>query len=200
MKKMKPDAIVFDLCGVLISKGFRSAAPQLAKTFGLPIPDIRRAYTQHERPFDLGNIDSKEFWRRVLLDLGRERDPAMLNELVTTAYQWNPGMQSLIDELSKNNLLILLTNFRDEWFNLIDQRLSISRYFSDVVISSRVHKVKPDSSMFLEIPARSGLLLNRLLFIDDVEENVQAASRLGMQTIHFSDSVDLRQTLMHLLT
>jgi 2-haloacid dehalogenase len=54
---------------------------------------------------------------------------------------------------------------------------------------------KPEPAIFIRLLDRFGLTPNTTLMIDDMKENLEAASKLGMQTIQFRSSGQIREEL-----
>ncbi|MER5429337.1 HAD-IA family hydrolase [Streptomyces sp. NPDC002588] len=65
----------------------------------------------------------------------------------------------------------------------------------EVVSSARVGLAKPDPRILELAAARAGVRPGRCLFVDDTEENVEAAAALGMLTVHYSEPADLEREL-----
>lgn len=88
-----------------------------------------------------------------------------------------------------------LTNMEAETYPLRLRRFPFLRWFDGTVVSGREGVAKPDPVIFTRLLDRFGLMAETTLMIDDKEENVYAASRLGMQTAKFQSSGELRSTL-----
>ncbi|MFC4498374.1 MULTISPECIES: HAD family hydrolase [Streptomyces] len=65
----------------------------------------------------------------------------------------------------------------------------------DVVSSARVGLAKPDPRILQLAAARAGVRPERCLFVDDTEENVEAAAALGMRAVHYREPADLEREL-----
>ena len=59
--------------------------------------------------------------------------------------------------------------------------------FDEVVLSADVGVRKPDPAIFRLVLDRIGLVAGECLFVDDSEENLAAAQRLGISTLHALD-------------
>jgi len=84
--------------------------------------------------------------------------------------------------------LYALSNWSAETYPLIYRRFEFLNWFDEVVISGQVKMAKPDPAIFKLLLRRINRQAQQCLFIDDSEQNILAASRLGFQTIHFSSS------------
>jgi len=88
-----------------------------------------------------------------------------------------------------------LTNMEAETYPLRLERFAFLGWFDGTVVSGREGVAKPDPVIFRRLLDRFGLRAKTTLMIDDREENLEAASELGMQTILFRSSDQLRAEL-----
>lgn len=91
--------------------------------------------------------------------------------------------------------MALLTNNVREWEPHWRAMLPVDEIFEVIVDSAFVGMRKPEPAIYRLTLERLGLAAEQCLFIDDIELNCEAASELGMQTIHFRDT---EQTLAEL--
>jgi 2-haloacid dehalogenase len=88
-----------------------------------------------------------------------------------------------------------LTNMEAETYPLRLQRFPFLSWFDGTVVSGREGMAKPEPAIFKLMLDRFGLVPETTLMIDDTEENLEAASRLGIRTILFRSSGQLRADL-----
>ena len=79
----------------------------------------------------------------------------------------------------------ILSNMPREWWKYFSNKFSLAEYFSPVVLSGEVGMRKPNKEIYLEFERRSGVPLNKSLFIDDKLSNLETATKLGVKTVHF---------------
>lgn len=91
--------------------------------------------------------------------------------------------------------LYALSNWAAETFDLVREQFEFLNWFDHMVISGKVGMVKPDPGIFEYLLQLIGRKAQDCLFIDDTEENIAAAQRLGFQTIHFKSSEQLADAL-----
>jgi putative hydrolase of the HAD superfamily len=84
-------------------------------------------------------------------------------------------------------------------FEYLSKALDIWKYFSGIVISSHVKSIKPEQAIFEYLVITYDLIPERTLFLDDLRTNVEAARRLGFQTIQVQHTARLKETLYHKL-
>jgi 2-haloacid dehalogenase len=91
-----------------------------------------------------------------------------------------------------------LTNWSAETFYPAQKLFPFLTWFDGVVVSGEEGLVKPDPRIYQRLLERFQLNPASAIFIDDVTRNVEAARRLGITAIQFSEQVDLRLELRQL--
>lgn len=67
--------------------------------------------------------------------------------------------------------------------------------FRDIVVSGTEKLVKPDPAIYHLALNRFGLKPDEALFVDDRQDNVDAAAAVGMHGVLFTDTATLRAEL-----
>ena len=191
--------IIFDFGNVLV--GYR---PDLyyAKHFG----DEARAWWFLRHVADLEwrtRMDAGESTRQCVDDLAaRFPDYSEAIDMFDKQYfdmftGEIAGMRTLLLELKARPDVHIygLTNWSSETFPEARRRFSILQLVDDYVVSGDERLVKPDPRLFQRLLDRYGLAAADCTFVDDNLTNVEAARRMGMTGIHFSDVDNLRQQL-----
>ena len=108
-----------------------------------------------------------------------------------------PGMRGLVQSLLDHGQhpVYGLTNWSMATFPKARLRFPILQLIENYIVSGDVHLVKPDPRIFQLLLDRFGLRADETLFIDDNEDNVIAATRLGFHGIHFTGADSLRNLL-----
>ena len=107
-----------------------------------------------------------------------------------------PGTADVVRDLHRAGLPLWgLTNWSYELYPQAPARFEVLGLLDGVVVSGDEGVAKPDAAAYLLVAERSGLPLDRLVFVDDKELNVAAACRLGMDGILFTDAARLRTDL-----
>lgn len=97
-----------------------------------------------------------------------------------------------------DNKLFVLSNMHLASIAHLEQHYDIWDMFDGVVISSRIQKVKPEIDIYEYLLSQHRLDAAKTVFIDDMHENLVAASATGIQTIGFVDADQCRQELVNL--
>ena len=88
-----------------------------------------------------------------------------------------------------------LTNMEAETYPLRLKRFPFLGWFDGTVVSGREGVAKPEPAVFTLLLERFGLKPRMTLMIDDTKENLEVASKLGIQTALFLSSRQLRAEL-----
>ena len=95
-----------------------------------------------------------------------------------------------------NNRLFVLSNMHLASIRYLEQKHNIWDMFDGIVISSRIRKVKPEIEIYDHLLTTHQLIATETIFIDDMSENLAAASSIGIQTIRFVGPSQCRQALV----
>lgn len=100
---------------------------------------------------------------------------------------------------SKAHRVYALTNWSAETFPIAQERFEFLDWFEGVIVSGEEKMKKPDPAIYRLLQQRYGIQPKQTLFIDDSPANIEAATKLGFQTIHFRHpqqlELELRQKL-----
>ena len=194
-----PEAIVFDLGGVLIDWDPRHMYRKLIgdeavmEMFLGEIATFRwNAYHDEGRRWSDGvamlSAVYPEYadWIAAYIDRWEE----MLNGPIE-------GTLQILTELrSRGADLHALTNWSAETFPIAREKYEFLGWFDSIVVSGVERVKKPDPRIFEILLGRIGRTARECLFIDDGAANIAAANELGFNTIHFSRPEQLRQELV----
>jgi len=108
-----------------------------------------------------------------------------------------PGMIALTEELDAAGVpLFAITNFSGEfWPPFRTREAALFDRFRDIVVSGDERLVKPDPAIYRLALDRFGLNAHGAVFVDDNLANIDAAAKLGIHAIHFTNAQDLRTEL-----
>jgi len=89
----------------------------------------------------------------------------------------------------------LLSNTNPLHFHYVLETFPIVRAFDRWILSHEVGFKKPSLEIFQKAIGWAGVVPEKILFIDDLEKNVNAAISLGIKGIHFHSTQQLREEL-----
>ncbi|MFR8002939.1 MAG: HAD family hydrolase [Hydrogeniiclostridium sp.] len=145
---------------------------------------------------DLGIISEEEMYHSI-----SKRLPPRLHESLRNCLQSWPLCMKPFEEAQnfvrfakeRGYGLYVLSNASQNFYGYFP-RFGPLYWFDGIVISSDIHLLKPDPAIYRYLFEKYGLSPAECLFIDDREENVEAARALGMQGVVFDGNwEDIRQ-------
>ena len=122
-----------------------------------------------------------------------EAVPQFLTPIETT-------IELIRDLTDTENRLFVLSNMHRASIAYLEQQHDIWGMFDGIVISSRIQMVKPDIQIYEYLLNVFQLEPAETIFIDDLRENLAAASSMGIQTIRFVDSAQCESELERLVS
>jgi len=198
------DALLFDLGNVVVEIDFNRAVAHWAAHARCEESLIRErfrhdhAYDQYER----GRIDFDAYFSTLRTNLGVDiSDPHLRDGWNAILIGAVPGISDLLASAAERFPLYALTNSNPEHQKcLADRFADVLRPFKQVFVSSDIGLRKPEPDAYRHVVDVIGVPASRILFFDDLIENVEGARACGMQGVHVRTGSDVRDTLSRLLT
>ena len=188
-----PRVLLLDVLGTLTYDPFFVEVPQF---FGMTLPELLEAkHPSTWTEFELGAIDERTMLSRYFAD-GRAVNGIGLKRKMSESYRFLPGIESLLHELYSHGVPMHALSNYPKWYSLIEERLQLSRYLRWSFVSCLVGMRKPDPKFYEHVAAELGVAPSACLFVDDREDNCEAARDEGMDVIHFTDASALRRALV----
>ncbi len=107
-----------------------------------------------------------------------------------------PGMPELVQTLAARGVPIFgITNFSHEFWPPFRATAPIFDLFQDIIVSGTERLAKPDPAIYHLALRRFGLSAGEAIFIDDRDDNVQAAAANGFVAHQFRDAPTLAAEL-----
>jgi len=191
---------MFDFGGVICTPQPDADLAALAAAAGaVPVADFWAAYWPSRAAYDQALLTAAEFWHDVASRLGRTFAAPQVDELIRLDIaSWmhlREGTLALIRDLeSAGQRLAVLSNMPVEVARAVEA-LPLARHFEYLLFSCDLRAVKPDPRCFGQAVDRLGVPADQVTLIDDRQENVTAAARLGLHTIRFTDPGQTRAGL-----
>lgn len=197
------DAVLCDLDGVIRFYDMAEVT-RLEHEAGLPEGSTAAVgfAPEHDLPLLLGRITKEEWEDSIVHDLTRRvslpRAQALARAFTEAGFWADETVVDLLRLVRGHCSLVLVTNatvWLDEDFAL----LGLAGLADDVINSSQVGIAKPDPRIYEIAAERAGARLDRCLFVDDRQENIDTAVELGMAGVLYREAADLRAALAPIL-
>lgn len=173
---------------------------RLAKTFHLAPERFLDLYHPSRRPYDRGDVTPVEYWKKFAAGAG----VTIEDRLIETLQQWDHEMWSRIyPEMIEwqRNLraagykTAILSNMQRDMSEYVRRNFEWVRGFDCLIFSGEVRVAKPEPEIYEQTIRCLGVKHSEALFVDDREENLQAASALGITGIRVQSIAQLRNDL-----
>jgi putative hydrolase of the HAD superfamily len=199
--KLALSAVVFDYGRVLTGPPDRAAHAELLRITGLSRDRLDNFYWKDRHAYDLGLLTGVEFWRKIMRDAGLALGESAIEELNGwDARMWTRGDPAMLAwqlAIKQRGLkTAIVSNMGDAVLAHMERELDWLKRFDVLVWSYQLRIAKPDPAIYRYALAKLAVEPGETLFIDDRQENVDAATALGMKGIVFSTVEQLRADLV----
>ena len=194
-------AVISDFGGVLTTPLFNAFA-HVQEEHGIGLESLGMAMWRatQERgenplfPLERGEMTEAEFLRvlgdALRAEVGRDVPMHDFGERYFAQLHPNDAMIAHLRALKEERgiRLAVLTNNVREWEARWRSMLPVDELFELVVDSAFVGMRKPDPAIYELTLSRLGLPAEACVFVDDLQDNCDAAAALGMRAVRFVDT------------
>jgi epoxide hydrolase-like predicted phosphatase len=193
-------AVIFDfgnvLCRFDVGKLVRALTPFTDRS----PEDVRRAFMDDDLAvrYETGLVTSDEFISTIV---ARGRLSMTKDDFVTAytgIFEPIPTTLHLVRALKPHYTVALLSNTNELHFEHVIRHVEVFSLFDAVTLSFRVKAMKPADRIYQDILAKVNLDPGQCVFIDDLEQNIDAAQRLGMHGVLYTSHQELIAALQAL--
>lgn len=185
------EAVLFDYGMVLSGPPDPAARLGMERLLGVDAASFHAAYWRHRDAYDRGVLSGRAYWSKVAGDLHSAVDAGVVDALIAADTdlwtQPNLPMIRWAAALQRAGMKTgILSNIGDAMEAGIRGRFPWLADFTHFTFSHRLDMAKPDAGIYLHAVEGLGCRPERILFIDDREENIVAARAVGMTAIQYS--------------
>jgi FMN phosphatase YigB (HAD superfamily) len=185
-------AVIIDVGGVLVRTSNRSSRQKWERSlkladgklddvvFGCPAATLST----------LGKVAQGAVWANVQSVLNITDN--QLIDLISDFWRYDfvdKQLVSVLLALRPKYSTYILSNAWEGTRSILFQKYDIveGNTVDRIFFSSELGLAKPDPNIFKTVSRMINLEFDKIMFIDDFEENIKEANDLGMKTIHFKD-------------
>jgi glucose-1-phosphatase len=187
--KSRFSVIVFDLGNVLLPFNYQVMLEKLdkiEKNLGQRFLKFYQDNYNIHRAFEKGELSEEEFINIMLESLDNKLDRETFCNYYSKIFTENKNVTSLLPELKKNYMLVLLSNTNSIHKEYGWKDFDFIKYFDGLILSHEVKAFKPEKRIYKAVEEFTQKPPGEHLFIDDVLEYSDAAKKLGWDAIHFT--------------
>jgi putative hydrolase of the HAD superfamily len=198
MSKIPTQSVIFDFGGVLVRWQPQEIIDHFYEDEDLR-GRLRDEVFQHPDwlEMDRGTLEDADAVQRFAARM--KRPAAEMRELLQRVKDSLVPMAAsleIVNGLVQRGIPVYgLSNMSSSTFAHLEDRHAIWDVFRGIVISGHIKLVKPDPRIFEHISKAYGLVPEETAFIDDLQPNVEAASRCGFRGIQFESAAQCRGEL-----
>ncbi len=196
-------ALVWDMGGVLVRNMDPSIRGRLAAQFGMTYMELENLFFGSEKASQasIGQATESDAWEfiRQKLHMQPEEMPAFI-EAFWSCDQFDEELYAFTMALKPRIKVGLVSNAYPETRASLERRFPHFYHMFDLTIfSAEVGLAKPDPRIYRMALEGLGVQPGEAVFVDDFIENVEGARAVGMQAVHFKNSLQVRGALKELL-
>ncbi len=159
------------------------------------IRELTSAHFDLIESFDKGDLTPKEFYNQAIRKLEARIDYNKFYSIYNDVFSLNPPVLQIMKRLKRNYRLVLLSNTDVMRFSFVKNKFPEIMIFDEYVLSYEVGFMKPHPQIYKEALKRAAVKPKECIFIDDLEGNIEAAAKLGINGIHLGPLTDLEAIL-----
>lgn len=193
-------AVIFDYGLVLSGPAVPAARERLLELTGLPAPTFDTHYWKYRWDYDRGTLNGPSYWQSIARDTGislsDERISAIVEQDVRLWASVNPVMVEWVARVQDAGLkTAILSNMGADLLAYMRQNFRWLDAFDHHTWSCELDMVKPEPAIYTHTLQALGVAPHEALFLDDRTENVEAAHRVGLHALLFTDAPKLARDL-----
>ncbi len=157
------------------------------------------AYWRHRPSLDVAAMTVMEYWRAIERDVGADWDAQRIHQLYLADFRsWlvidQPTLEVLLDLKAGGTRLALLSNAGPDFSSYYRSGM-LGDLFERVFTSAELGVLKPDPGIFRAVLRELDVPASSVIFVDDMQQNIDAATTLGIHSHHYTDAGKLRSFL-----
>jgi putative hydrolase of the HAD superfamily len=193
------DALLFDLGRVVLDIDFSRTLGSWARHANCEPAQLAQRFPRDElyHRHEKGEISDEAYFAGLRQSLGVEISDAQFVE------GWNaifvgemPGINDLLARAAKRLPLYAFSNTNAPHVTYFSGRFAgVLGHFRKLFLSSAIGLRKPDAEAYDHVVQTIGLPANRIVFFDDLAENIEGARERGLKAVHVTSLDDVARAL-----
>lgn len=184
------NVILFDVGGVLLQWKDKWLFDEISHELDIPFEEIKDKFNANISELFIGKISEEQFWNKI--SDGVKINHEIISQTFLKRSILDTKVLNLARSIKKQGFDIgILSNITPETRRILPKQWIDE--FDHVFFSDQIKLAKPDPKIFSYIKEK--LSEHQIVFIDDKQENVDAAKRYGIKSILFEEYQSLREEL-----
>jgi len=181
--------VIFDAYGVTLTGGFPLTMKALAQRFNRNWEDLQNIfYTKYFNQAAERKITQQQAWELAIKETKLKISIKEIKEIHYSFMNINKDIIPVINKVKKDNkIAILLTKNTREQHNDVNKKLNFTKYFDDVINTWELNLPKASKETIKYVLKKFNVKSGETIYIDDQENNLQEAKKLGVHTIFYKN-------------
>lgn len=192
--------VYFDFGGVVSDETEKKIVERVSELFDIDINQNKNHLLDLVSELEKGKINEKEFWKSLKQKTNKKLPHYMFAKLWIRKYfkkvQIHENVLRLIKELKKNEYIVGLLSNNNKPYAKFLKKKGYYKIFNPVVLSCEVGYRKPEREIYEIALQKIELKPQEVVFVDDRQENVDAAKKFGIHAFVFKDFEQFRKDLI----
>jgi glucose-1-phosphatase len=193
------DVLLFDLGRVVIDIDFNKTLACWARHAGCEPAHLVGRFSRNEiyKRHETGEISDAEFFAGLRTSLGIALSDAQFLEGWNAIFAGEmPGIAALLARAAKRVPLYAFSNTNGAHVEHFSQAFAgVLGHFREIFLSSAIGLRKPDAAAYDHVVKAIGVPAQRIVFFDDLAENIEGARARGLTAIHVTSPDDVGHAL-----
>lgn len=193
------DALLFDLGRVVIDIDFGKVLACWAGHAGCTPAELSKPFSQSEtfRRHETGHASDAEFFEALRTTLGIGITDEQLLEGWNTIFAGEmPGINALLARAARRLPLYAFSNTNPPHVAHFSKPYAdVLSHFREIFLSCAIGLRKPDAAAYDHVIRAIGAPAKRIVFFDDLVENIDGARKQGLTVVHVTSPNDVADAL-----
>lgn len=193
------DALLFDLGRVVLDIDFSRAIACWAGHAGCKPEAIVARYVRDEayRLHEVGKITDEAYFESLRASLGIRISDAQFLEGWNAVFAGEmPDIAELLPRAAEHMPLYAFSNTNRPHVDFFSKEYAgLLSHFREIYLSSTIGLRKPEPEAFDHVIAAMGVPAGRIVFFDDLAENIEGAQARGLIAVHVTSPRDVGDAL-----
>ena len=186
-------AVAFDFGGVYFQWDHWNWFNQAGKKMDVPGEIFKEAYLNECSAAHKGHITAQEHFKHMSKFIqertGKKLDPKKIYQTMFVMFQPLDRMVKLAKKLRENGYKIMLFSNHTTMMDDLNDKWDFYKHFDHPIVSVHVGMEKPEPEFYHYLIKTAGCKPEEIVFIDDIERNVTAGRKEGIDCILFDGNM-----------
>ncbi len=191
--------IIFDLGGVIVNYDEIIYADYISNKFDIPLSKFLKAFDFYNTKLEVDAIKTKEMYRGLSKEFHIPIRDLDWNPPFRNNAKLNLEVVNFANNLTKKYKVAILSNLTISRYLYLRKKFLPKLKFDKMFFSCYLKMRKPDKGIFDYVVNYFKIKPEEVLFIDNMEENIEGAKKLGITAILFDIDSDWKNEIKKVL-